>query len=333
MPNWIGDSVCATPIIAALRRAYPQAKITAMCRGHIASLFARDPAIDALFSFSPNGTLCRREDARNLRKKLRMGQYDLGLLLTHSFSSAWQFWTGKVKKRVGFNKDGRRLFLTTALALPKQREHIVATYQRLLAPLGIQESMSPPKLYVTDKEKQEARRFLAQYCVQSDHVLIGVHPGAAYGSAKCWLPERFRALSERLLACNPSYVLLFLGSVEQKELIQRIAKDLPARVVTLAGQTNLRQLMALMTQLDVLVTNDSGPMHIADGLAIPVVALFGSTDPRKTHPYRQKESVISVQPACAPCFQRVCPIDLRCMKGITVDRVFDRVLAQLNKKR
>ena len=288
MPNWIGDSVCATPIVAMLRRAYPEAKITAMCRGHIADLLTCDPRIDALVSFHPKGALHRREEARNLRKKLRMGQYDLGLLLTHSFSSAWQFWTGNVKKRIGFNKDGRRFFLSTALPLPKQREHLVATYQRLLTPLGLRERPLPPKLYVTEKEKVDARHFLAHYRLKPDHILIGVHPGAAYGSAKCWLPERFRALAKKLLDYNSSYVLVFLGSLDQKELINRITYNLSARVVTLAGQTNLRQLMALITQLDVLVTNDSGPMHIADGLAVPVVALFGSTDPQKTHPYRQK---------------------------------------------
>ncbi|NGX50311.1 MAG: ADP-heptose--LPS heptosyltransferase 2 [Chlamydiae bacterium] len=323
MPNWIGDLVMATPILEDLRTAFPEAEITAMCQSNVAPLLERDPAIDELFRFSRAKGFLRRIGERNIVEKLKSGRYDLGILLTNSFSSAWRFWQGGVKNKIGFKGDFRSFLLDRALPFPENRrsEHLVTTYKRLLEPIGVPLSESAPRLILQEEEIKGAWEFVKRFDITKEQKIIGVNPGAAYGSAKCWPPERFREMAERLIKADPSYVILFFGDLSHKDLLDRICNGLSSRVVNLAGQTNLRELMALIKISSTFLTNDSGPMHIADSLETPLLALFGSTDPIVTGPYRQSEQVIKKDVACAPCFKRVCPIDFPCMKKISVDEV------------
>ena len=332
MPNWVGDAVCASPILSSLRQAYPASQITAMCQDNIGALFAKDPAVNNVFRFCSTRSLLKAVWDRDVIVKLRAKKYDLGVLLTHSFSSAWRFWQGNVKKKVGFIKDGRRFLLSDPIVFPKKKEHMVHTYQRLLSSVGVVDQQARPRLFVTEEEKRQAWQFVKRFDISCAKTLIGINPGAAYGMAKCWLPERFRELARKLIESNPAYTVLFFGSLEQQLLVDQICKDLSPRVVNLAGQTSLRQLMAIIKCLAVLVTNDSGPMHIADSLNIPLVALFGSTDPAVTGPYFQRDAVVASVPSCSPCFKRVCPIDFRCMKAIQVNHVFDQVICKINTK-
>jgi len=332
MPNWIGDLVMATPILADLRKAYPKASITAMVHEKIGVILEADPAVDELFLFSRGKGMIRRIRQRNIVEKLRDGKYDLGILLTNSFSSAWRFWQGGIKNKVGFRADGRSFLLDHPVAFPKQRktQHLVITYKALLEHLGIPRSETAPHLYL--KKVEAAWELVKRFDISSDAKLIGINPGAAYGSAKCWLPERFHAVAKRLLEQDPSHAVLFFGDLSHKNLINEICQGLPARAVNLAGQTDLQALMALISICSVFLTNDSGPMHIADSLNVPLVALFGSTDPIVTGPYRHSSSVMQKKVPCSPCFKRVCPIDFPCMKGLTVDDVFNRVLKVIHQK-
>ncbi len=331
MPNWIGDLVMATPVLEDLRRAFPEAEITAMCQSTIAPLLEYDPAINELFRFSKAKGFLRRIGERNIVAKLKKGKYDLGILLTNSFSSAWRFWQGNVKNKIGFKGEGRSLFLDEAVPFPVNRksQHLVVTYKQLLDPLGIPVSKTLPRLIVRDEEIQGAWKFVKRFDITQEQKIIGINPGAAYGSAKCYLPERFRAVAERLLEADPSYVILFFGDISHKGLIGGICKGLSQRVVNLAGQTSLRELMALIKICSVFLTNDSGPMHMADSLETPLLALFGSTDPIVTGPYRQSQHIIQKNVPCAPCFKRECPIDFPCMKKIEVDEVVEALLTLL----
>lgn len=333
MPNWIGDLVMATPILTDLRAAFPEASITAMAYEKIGTLLETDPAIDELFLFSRAKGMIRRIRQRNIVKKLRDGKYDLGILLTNSFSSAWQFWQGGVKNKVGFSADGRAFLLDHAASFPKERktQHLVLTYKALLEKLGIKRSDTRPRLFLKEGEKKEAWGLVKRFDIPANPKLIGINPGAAYGSAKCWLPERFREVAKRLIEEDPAHVVIFFGDMSHKQLINDICSGLPARVLNLAGQTDLRSLMALISICSVFLTNDSGPMHIADSLDVPLVALFGSTDPIATGPYRHSQAVMQKKVSCAPCFKRVCPIDFPCMKGLTVEAVFKRVLETLHQ--
>jgi len=333
MPNWIGDLVMASPILSDLRKTFPKARITAMCRSPICELLKLDPEIDELFCFSKVSGFGRRSEKRNIIEKLKMGRYDLGILLTHSFSSAWWFWTGRVRYRLGYESNGRKMLLTHSQPFPSniQNQHLVVTYKMLLKPLGIPVSQTPPMLYLSPKEKEEARILLHQRGVPEDAYIIGINPGATYGSAKCWLPERFREVTERLLKEKDLYIVYF-GDQATTPLCKEICRDLSSRVINLAGLTSLRELASLISLCDVVLTNDSGPMHIADALGTTMIALFGSTSEIVTGPYHQG-CVIHKHVECSPCYQRVCPIDFRCMKRIEADEVYYAIKQALDTKR
>lgn len=334
MPNWIGDLVMATPVLSQLRKTFPKAEITAMCRRPICQILEKDPNIDELFCFAKCGVFSRREERRNIVQKLVKGNYDLGVLLPNSFSSAWLFWQGKVRKRIGYSGHFRRLLLTDPIAFPKERkqQHLVQTYQMLLRLLGVEIAGEPPRVYVEKKEREEARQMLQSYGMPKDAKILGINPGAAYGSAKCWLPERFELVACRLLQDDPDLHIIFFGDKSSSAMVKEICKDLPDRVINLAGLTSLRELMALISLCKAFLTNDSGPMHLASALGIPLVALFGSTDEVVTGPY-EGGRVIHKHVECSPCFKRTCPIDFRCMKGIHVEEVYEEVKKALAKEK
>lgn len=334
MPNWIGDLVMATPILADLRKAYPEASITAMVHEKIGALLAADPTINELFFFSRVKGMIRRIRQRNIVEKLKDGKYDLGILLTNSFSSAWCFWQGRVKNKLGFRAGGRSCLLDYPVSFPTERkkQHLVRTYKRILEELAIPLSHTAPRLFIKEGQIDTAWELIGRFCVPRGAKLIGINPGAAYGSAKCWLPNRFREIAKRLVELEPSYVVLFFGDLSHKELIDEICNNLSSRVINLAGYTDLQTLMALISICSVFLTNDSGPMHIADSLNTSLIALFGSTDPIVTGPYRHSQAVMQEQVPCAPCFKRVCPIDFPCMKGLTTDIVYERIVYLLRCK-
>jgi heptosyltransferase II len=333
MPNWIGDLVMATPVLTDVRKAYPKAHITAMCRTPICDLLKNDRDIDELFCFSKASAFERRSETRDIIEKIRRGSYDLGILLTHSFSSAWMFWRGNVKRRLGYKGKGRSLLLTDKLPLPPQvkEQHLVLTYKMLLKPLGIPLSETKPRLFIADQELQEAQTLLENLGVTPGKRLIGINPGAAYGTAKCWLPERFREVTQKLLALDNVQIIYF-GDPSSMPLVKEICQGLGSPVLNLAGLTTLPQLAALIKLCSVLLTNDSGPMHIAAALGTPLVALFGSTNEIITGPYKTG-IVIHKHVECSPCYKRVCPIDFKCMKRIESDEVYEAIVQQLKEQK
>lgn len=331
MPNWLGDLVMATPVLADLRHHWPKAKITAMCQGAVGDILQEDPHLDEVLKFKrPSGWL-HRAVHHDIIHPLRQGRYDLGILLTNSFSSAWWFWRGHIQNRIGYATHWRSCLLDYAIPFPPQKnsQHLVITYKMLLQPLGIPLSDTGPKLYIADQEKQKINEWLDKLEVASENIIVGINPGAAYGSAKCWLPDRFKQVTERLLE-NPQIKILFFGDKSGASLVDEICTGLPVeRVINLAGKTTLRELAAYIQACDIFLTNDSGPMHIASALGVPLVALFGSTSDIATGPYKGGK-VIHKHVPCSPCYRRICPIDFRCMKKIEVEEVYEN-LQQLIK--
>lgn len=325
MPNWIGDFVMATVILKPLRKRFPKAEITVMCLESLANLVKEDPNIDQVFAFKKTSGFQRRVYERSLIKKLQYGRYDLGILMTHSFSSAYLFWRGKVHYRLGYAKNGRSTLLTHALQLQGKGSgrHLVETYKEVLSPLGVKFDHEMPGLYVTENEKKQALQFLSRYGLQQDSLIVGINPAAAYGPAKCWLPDRFRSLAQKLIA-NPRVFVFFLGDPICKDYIQNIVSGLPPQVINLAGHTTLRELVTIISVCNVFVSNDSGPMHIAAALQTPLVALFGSTSVEETGPY-QFGHVVKKEVPCSPCYKKICPIDFPCMKKIEVEEVYQLV--------
>jgi len=315
MPNWLGDLVMATPVVADLRKQWPDVHMTVMCQANVASVLQEDPHIDELHTF-------HRQSPRDMIKALRREHYDLGILLTHSFSSAWWFWRGGVKYSIGYSGRWRNRLLSKAVLAPKnkERQHQVVTYKMLIEELGIPISDRAPYLYLTEKEIDSVTWLLRRFGVTEKHLLVGVNPGAAYGSAKCWLPSRFRLVTQQLLE-NPLIRVVYFGDAKGAPVVNDICTGMPERVINLAGRTSIRELMALIKSCHVMLTNDSGPMHIAAAVGTPLVALFGSTNEVKTGPYNHGR-IIHKHTPCSPCYKRKCPYDFQCMKGIDVDAVY-----------
>ncbi len=297
MPNWIGDFVMAIPVLEDLRKFYPNAKIDVLCAGNFGELLENNPFINRVISFSRK----RRFFPKGLISSLRNERYDLGILLTNSFSSAWHFWMGGVKKRIGFYKRSRSFLLNQNIPFPpnKEKQHLVITYKQLIQST----SDSEPRLFIVPKEKKIGK------------TVFGINPGAAYGSAKCWPPERFRSVIEALISEVPNSDVIVFGDKLTKPLVDIVCEGFDARVTNLAGKTTLKELIQEIGRLDAFLTNDSGPMHIGASLKVPMVAIFGSTNPSATGPYKSGK-VIYKAVSCSPCYKRVCPIDFKCMKQI-----------------
>lgn len=356
MPNWVGDLVMATAVLRDLREKFPSAEITAMVLSTLAPLLVGNPYLNDIFTFTKMNAFLRRQEQRDLVARIQQGKYDLGLLLTHSLSSAIWFWRGDVRMRIGYATHMRSWLLTRAVPLPSTlgHEHLVITYKRLLGALDIPLSNAAPELFVTPEERELARRLLAkqaseQKMVHNEDVLyIGMNPSAAYGPAKEWPEERFSRLAESLLSQQPRARVVFFGdpagAPRVDRLVAAIRPELRERILNLAGRTSLRELVSLIALMDLFITCDSGPMHIAAALGTPLIALFGSTSEVVTGPYRASSScgtaqssaskrappaappalVIRKQVPCAPCFLRTCPIDFRCMRSIEVSEVAQR---------
>lgn len=331
MPNWIGDAVMATPILADVRRKWKSAKMTAMCQSPIGTLLLNNPHIDAIEQFNRPSGWIHRLNRFDIVDSLREGNYDLGILLTNSFSSAWWFTRGHVKNRIGFSNGIRNLLLDKVVPFPqnKDSQHLVKTYKAILEPMGIPLSSTNPELFVSQEESDEALHFLKLLGINPQkNIIVGINPGAAYGSAKCWPAERFCEVTKKILE-NPLVYVLYFGDSNGAPLINDICKNFPERVINLAGRTTIRELIALIQQCSIFLTNDSGPMHIAAALGVKLLALFGSTSEIKTGPYPQGK-VIHKHAECSPCYKRTCPIDFRCMTRIHVDEVYEELQKLLN---
>lgn len=327
-PNWLGDAVMATPIFEDVRTKWPQAHITVLCHEPIAALLKSNPFIDEFAIFSRKND-CKKKEEKRIIAELKEHAYDIAILLTGSFSSAWMFWRGHIPLRIGYSTHFRRFLLTHPIQVPKNYEktHLVYTYKALLEPLGISKSQTVPTLFLLDQEKENAKKLLEDHGIFPEHTLIGINPGAAFGSAKCWPADKFLSLTEKLLE-DLKIRIIYFGDATSKPIVDEICAKLPQRAINLAGKTNLRELIALIDQCDCFITNDSGPMHVAAALKIPLVAIFGSTNEIKTGPYGSG-SVIHKHVPCSPCYLRVCPIDFRCMNSIEVSEVFEQVIKQI----
>ena len=322
MPNWLGDFIMALPVIVDVKKRFPKAKVTVMCLSSFQVLLQNHPYIDTIFSFDKPQNIWDFRRHKNIIKKIKDGSYDLGILLTNSFSSALWMFLGKVKYRLGYNLHGRRFLLNHSF-VREENVHQITSYKKLLFPLAVPHSETMPKVFVTQQEIENIISILENYGYAKDKPLVVIHPGAAYGDAKCWLPERFQEVAQYLIEHLSCYVV-FVGQAFAKDLIDTIMQKLGRRAINLVGKTNMRELASLLAVSTVLLTNDSGPMHLAAALDTAVVAIFGSTDSKKTGPFA-KAKILYKPLECSPCFKRKCPYEKKCMQMITSEEVIEAV--------
>ena len=330
-PNWLGDAVMALPAMGAVRRAFPDAHITIAATASIAPLFREDT------NAHPNSVLLVG-DRRQESGALASGTFDTVLLFPNSFRSAWNARAAGIAARWGYASGLRRPLLTRAVARPRARLHQSQYYLELVRGLGLEALQEPPRVHTTNETDARAAVFAAEQGVSNGTTLVGFAPGAAYGHAKRWPPARVTEVIARLTRDAGATCVMF-GAAGDRAAGREIESSLPpdVRTINAIGRTDLRLLAGLVSRCAAFVSNDSGAMHLAGALGVPLVAIFGPTDERVTAPLggrsrsgRDAEPVVLTRPVfCRPCMLRDCPIDHRCMKRITVDDVFAAVTSKL----
>jgi heptosyltransferase II len=320
--NWIGDAVMTTPALGAIRQTFPQARITVLATPLVAQLFSPHDCVDEVMLYDRQGRHKGLAGRFRIASELRARRFDLAILLQNAIDAALITRLAGIPRRMGARTDGRGFLLTHGFdhKVLDRRLHHVDTYLELLKHFGICAKEKKQLLCVTDLERESARERLFAAGVVPGDFLIGINPGAAYGSAKRWYPERFAAAGAELAQKWGAKILVF-GGPGEVAIANDIEGALQGNCLNLAGKLTVRELMALIQRCDFFISNDSGPMHLAAAFGVPLVAIFGSTDHRTTYPYSGNSVIVRREVDCAPCLKRECPIDHRCMKGVTADDV------------
>jgi len=328
VPNWLGDTMMASPAVTRLKKGVPGARVTVLCRPAFEAFWKASPGVDDVM------VLGRFFDTV---RALRERAFDAALVLPSSFSSALMVFLARIPKRMGFGMEGRGLLLTKAVDYSSRRsKHLVFEYMDLLAAAfdirpksGEKVALAAP---VAKEAACEASGLLKSLKVKPGPGYIALGPGATFGPAKRWPAEYWRVLIERLLSERKEQ-LLVLGGVEEEGFLKALLSGFPEnRLHLLAGRTSVPVLTALLSKCRLLVTNDTGPMHVAAAVGTPVVAVFGSTSSIWTRPWGTGHRVLSVAAPCSPCFQRKCNIGYPCLRGVTPEAVLDAIRNALKRR-
>jgi heptosyltransferase-2 len=338
-PNWIGDAVISLPALEALRARFAGSEIVLLSKPWVSEVYWHSPGMPRQIIYDPQGKHRGLRGLRNLISDVRAEHFGLAVLFQNAFQAAWIAWRAGIPSRVGYARDGRSLLLNEAVPVPQRSAygHEAFYYLQLLFRAGLIERPEPvrplekPRLALREAELTWAAKRLQALRLDGPRFLIGIHPGASFGPAKRWPPERFAALAERMIGELRADVLIF-GSAAEAPLAEAIARAMKHAPTLLAGKTTLTQMLALLAHCQLVVTNDSGPMHIAAALGLPLVAVFGSTNERATGPLSARARVVKKPVPCSPCGLRKCPIDFRCMQGVTVEDVSNTALELLFRR-
>ena len=316
-PNWVGDAVLAIPAMKAIRARFPGAEITLLVRPWVAGLFSSAPYIDKVWTENKPKTLTSWiRITRDIRKR----EFDLSLLLPNSFESALMMFIGGVRHRVGYATDGRGWMLTDAVPKTTGRQHQMDYYLNLAKVVSAATDRPSISIEATVSERDSARQLLAAQGIPSGAAFLVLNPGAAYGSAKRWHQDRFADVADNLASQLGLHVAI-IGSEPERAIANQVCERMTRRPAVLNGKTSLETLIGVLAESSLMITNDSGPMHIAAALGIPTVAIFGPTDETNTGPSGPHTRIVKHTVECSPCLLRECPIDHRCMNAVTVEEV------------
>jgi heptosyltransferase-2 len=326
-PNWVGDAVMAIPALEAIREAHSSDEICVLARPAVAELFAGQPFAGRVLTYDFRGRHRGWRGREKLIAELRNEKFSIAILLQNAFEAAWLAWRSGIPERIGYARDARGPLLTKAIRVPAEGEipkHESHYYLQLLRRAGWTQAMqeiAPICLNISNESRASAESALRNAGTGENKWRCAVAPGASYGAAKCWPPERFAQLADRLISeCGAD--VIFFGTPGEKEIAARIRSQMKSRAISLVGETSMRELAAMFASCSVFIGNDSGAMHVAAAAGLPVIGIFGSTDPEGTAPVTQQFTLIREPVSCSPCFLRRCPVDHRCMTRISVDSVF-----------
>jgi heptosyltransferase II len=347
--NWVGDSVISLPALKQVRQLFSRAHISLLVLPWVSGIYEEVGYIDEVMIYDREGTHRGARGRWNLARSLRSAQFDVAILFQNAFEAAFLTWLAGVPIRAGYSRDGRGWLLTHPVTIYPQTLKVHQSYyyldlidqlaQRNRVVMSVLPSVSRTgspagplpdiSLHVGSSRRQAARTRLQECGVDFSKKLVGVNPGAFFGSAKRWPSERYGNLLDRLIERQGANIVVF-GSHNETAIAERIRAAMRHEAVLLTGKTQLSELIAMIACCDLFVTNDSGPMHLAAALRVPTLAIFGPTDEIATGPLSPTAVVLNKKVECSPCLLRECPIDHRCMTRITVDEVYERAAGILN---
>ncbi len=334
LPNWVGDAVMATPALRALRTEFPHTEIIGVMRPVIADVLENTGLLDRSLLYHPRGNNPLQRGGAFLRS-LQAEKCDAAILLTNSLRTAWLAWRSGAKERIGFARDWRGWLLTTRLT-PKSRtvpNPVMDEYNRLAAAAGCRTISRRLELAVTERDRTALAAFWKKHSgLNRDRVII-LNTGGAFGPAKNWPVASFTELAQRIVKQSDRTVLVACGPGEQNDARAIVAGAASPRVVTFADEPlSIGLTKAAVQSAELMVTTDSGPRHFATAFGVPVVTLFGPTHTAWSETFSPQAIHVQHPVDCGPCQQRVCPLGHhRCMTELTVDRVFQTVMNQLNR--
>jgi len=347
--NWVGDSVMSLPALKQLRQLFTQAHISLLVRPWVSGIYEETDSVDEVLIYDRQETHRGPQGRLKLIRSLRNRKFDAVVLFQNAFEAALLAWLARIPIRAGYSRDGRGWLLTHPVSIDlhtlklhqsyyyldlidqlAQRNRVALSVPASKPDASVRPASLPDiSLPVGQDRREAARNQLREYGVKFSGKLIGVNPGAFFGSAKRWPAERYGDLLDRLVERQGAQVVVF-GAPNETSIALQIRAAMRHQAVLLTGKTELAQLIAMIACCDLFVTNDSGPMHLAAALRVPTLAIFGPTDEVATGPLSPTAVVLNKKVECSPCLLRECPIDHRCMTRITVDEVYERTVAMLN---
>jgi heptosyltransferase-2 len=315
-PNWIGDGIMCLPAIRAYKKYFPSDSLTLVVKHYLADIFLNIAEIDEIIAIPDHWSI---RGYFNSLRRLRKKCFERGILFTNSFASALFFRLARISAISGYDRDARGWLLTDKIIAHDSNEHHQFYYLKIIEHLVGQKISRPfsADLVLSAVENSRAADMMFDLGITSNSDLVAIAPVAAYGNAKAWLPEGFREVMIGLQASHSAIEFLLLGSPGEKERINVITSGLPGRIHNLAGRLTLRQTIIILSSCRLAICNDSGLMHIASSLKIPLLAIFGPTEARKTSPLAEPYRLLFHDADCAPCRHRECPTDHRCMSAVT----------------
>ena len=318
--NWIGDAILTLPAVAAIRATYPLAHIAVLVKPWVADIYELFSAVDEIIIYenkfdTPAGVF-------RLARMLKGKKFNAAILLQNAIEAAIIAFAARIPLRAGYDSDARGFLLTHRVHRTEEirKVHQIDYYLEMVKALGCV-SVDREMHLETKIRLLDAQDILRKFIPETKKTIIGIAPGATYGPAKRWFPDRFAAVMDKLDE-EFSTQGIILGGKSDWEVAQEVQKLARTKLINLAGETTLREAIYLISQCRLFISNDSGLMHIAGALNILTIALFGSTNPATTAPAGNKSTIVRREVSCSPCLKETCPTDFRCMRLISVEDVF-----------
>lgn len=330
--NWVGDAVMSLPATASIRKNFPNAQIYMLAKPWVAPIFENNNDIDQIIIYDANAAHKGPLGLLRLCRELRQYRFDLAVLIPNAFSSGLISFFAGIPNRLGYNTDGRSLLLTHPVNMKPEHKlrHHIDYYMGILEGACLHRFSNKLNLMLSQDERINAQNILKNKGVKNPGRIIGINPGAAFGSAKRWFPIRYADLCIRFQKEYENISILVFGGPGEEELGQQICEIVGKECINLCGKTSLREAVALIEKCSLFITNDSGLMHIAAALDIPQIAVFGPTNHTTTSPASSNSHMVRVPTPCSPCMKPEClPGHHECMKAVSVEAVFEKA-ASLN---